>query len=277
MARDDGSTDDTLAILKRWSKRSPLGVSCGANVGAKASFFELLYRADDFDIVAFADQDDIWYRDKLSRAVGALAALPPAEPAMYCSRARVVDENLVIRGLTQHWPRIPCFANALVENIAMGCTTALNRAAWHLLTGAPAPTRALMHDWWCYLVVSAFGQVIFDPVPSLYYRQHADNAVGFRVNRFKRLADKFNRFLRVNSLEMLFEQATDFHARYGQRLPSDRRVQLEEFLSFRQSQWQPRALTSQAFRRQHWIDDVFLRSRLTLPALKRSGMRGAGV
>jgi glycosyltransferase involved in cell wall biosynthesis len=269
MARDDGSTDGTLAILERWSPRIPLRVTCGANLGAKASFFELLYGAADFDIVAFADQDDVWDRDKLSRAVGALAAFPPQRPAMYCSRARVADQNLVTLGLTQAWPRSPCFANALVENIAMGCTTALNRAAWQLLTGAPPPAHALMHDWWCYLVVSAFGEVVFDPVPSMCYRQHGDNVVGFQVSRLKALADKFKRFLRVNSLDLLFEQAADFHARYAQRLPSERRGQLEEFLSFRRSQWQPNALTSAAFRRQHWVDDMFLRLRVTLPGLKR--------
>lgn len=35
-----------------------------------------------------------------------------------------------------------------------------------------------MHDWWCALVLGALGETIFDPEPSLYYRQHSGNAVG---------------------------------------------------------------------------------------------------
>ena len=155
-ARDDGSTDTTIALLDQWASRIPLVVTRGTHIGATASFFELLChsreRDNENEIVAFADQDDVWDGDKLTRAVRALRELPPERPALYCSRAGIVDENLRPLGLTRDFRRPPSFENALVENIAMGCTMALNQAAVRLLTSVPPPARARMHDWWCYLV-----------------------------------------------------------------------------------------------------------------------------
>ncbi|MDR9769430.1 hypothetical protein [Acetomicrobium sp.] len=42
------------------------------------------------------------------------------------------------------------------------------------------PTVTGMHDWWIYLVISAFGKVIYDPVPKILYRQHSSNVIGHK-------------------------------------------------------------------------------------------------
>jgi hypothetical protein len=63
----------------------------------------------------------------------------------------------------------------------------LNRAAADLVLASARPVGGL-HDWWCYLVVSAAGgRVIADPKPALLYRQHGANAVGAPSNRWRRL------------------------------------------------------------------------------------------
>jgi len=37
----------------------------------------------------------------------------------------------------------------------------------------------IVHDWFLYIAVSGCGGVvIYDPVPSLRYRQHTDNLIG---------------------------------------------------------------------------------------------------
>ena len=124
--RDDGSTDETVAILQRWMKRIRLTLTVGSPVGVTASFLELLKNSGDCDITMFADQDDVWHGNKVALAVHALARMPHDKAAMYCTRARVVDQDLSPLGLTPDWPRPPSFENALVENIAIGCTIALN-------------------------------------------------------------------------------------------------------------------------------------------------------
>ncbi len=269
-ARDDGSADATRAILDRWAKIIPLTLTCGPHLGAKASFLELLYaHGADSEMTAFADQDDVWHRDKISRAVGALAALPPEEPVLYCSRAQIVDANLRVLGLTRDCPRPPSFANALVENCAMGCTTVLNEAAVRLLTGAPPPAHACMHDWWCYLVVAAFGTVIFDPRPSLCYRQHALNSIGAQARASERLLNKIAHLIRSYSVDPLFDQALDLQNRYAAGMRPHVRRQLEDFLVFSSTQFEPGALLSTAFHRQNRLDDFVLRLLFALPPIRR--------
>ncbi len=56
-----------------------------------------------------------------------------------------------------------------------------NREAAELLASW-TPQFAPMHDWWTYLVISATGKVIYDPLPTLLYRQHGANARGIMQN-----------------------------------------------------------------------------------------------
>jgi hypothetical protein len=46
----------------------------------------------------------------------------------------------------------------------------------------------IYHDWWAYIVVTGCGgQVFFDPVPTLRYRQHDSNQVGMDTGWSARL------------------------------------------------------------------------------------------
>ena len=67
--RDDGSGDDTVAILRDFAAAQPAGRveqldAPAGRVGSAASFLALLRHAVPMlgpdDIVAFADQDDVW-------------------------------------------------------------------------------------------------------------------------------------------------------------------------------------------------------------------------
>ena len=195
LVRDDGSTDATPRILEEEAMLGRLRVLQGGNnMGAALSFLELLGNAvsGDAGYFAFCDQDDVWEPGKLAAAIARLDEVDLGCPAIYCSRAEVVDEDLKFVGYSGSPSRIG-FGNALVENIVIGCTAVLNRAAANLICRA-FPRRVIMHDWWFYLVISAFGVVIFDDYVSLKYRQHGRNAIGAGTERFDRLSKGWNRF-----------------------------------------------------------------------------------
>ena len=41
----------------------------------------------------------------------------------------------------------------------------------------------ISHDWWCYLIISASGgDIIFDPLKLVKYRQHEKNLIGGNRN-----------------------------------------------------------------------------------------------
>lgn len=185
--RDDGSTDATRQIMAAFmaevgaDRCTRLDDPAGW-LGVQGSYLALLRAVlpslDEHDVVAFADQDDVWLPEKLERAMAALQAVPAEVPALACARQKLVDAALAPLGESPAITRPIGFASALAQNIATGCTIHVNRAAAQLIAASrpPAPT---LHDWWSYLVVAASGgEVVVDCAPQVLYRQHGRNAVG---------------------------------------------------------------------------------------------------
>ena len=182
--RDDFSTDQTQSLLRRFAETSGKGRCLGAgndgHIGVTHSFLGLLRAAvrDEPDAVAFADQDDVWLPDKIARGVAMLAAVPAGTPALYCARQILVDERLARIAESAPLRRSPCFAAALTQNVATGCTVLMNNAAANLVARSRAPA-ATLHDWWSYLVVAAAGGVLLaDSTPVVLYRQHPGSLIG---------------------------------------------------------------------------------------------------
>lgn len=281
--RDDGSIDATPLILRRWADQAGnlrLLPGSSGRLGVNASYHTLLrraagegasdtYRAADF--LAFSDQDDVWLPGKLERAVGTLQALgEPAEvPALYCSAAIVTDRDLNPSGETPHWPHPPSLANALVENVALGCTVVLNRAAVQLLARDWPAQAVIAHDWWCYLAVAACGGVmVFDPEPGLHYRQHGKNAIGQAGSRLGQWSRRLSRLRHGAALPPVFAQAQGMLMSFDDRLSGEARAVLMQFLRAREGLG-PRLMAALApvARRQRWADDLLFRLMLLGGAL----------
>jgi glycosyltransferase involved in cell wall biosynthesis len=189
---DDGSTDETLSILSR--KRFKLGkadvvIRDGPRRGFVRNFLSLACDCSiSSDYFAYADQDDIWEPDKLSRAITWLDTMPPAHPAMYCSRSQLIDDDDRPCGFSPLFRRKPSFRNALVQSIAGGNTIVFNKAARQLLVDCGSDVDVPLHDWWTYLLITAAGgSVHYDPRPSVRYRGHSSNVVGTNVGWRSRL------------------------------------------------------------------------------------------
>ncbi len=198
LVRDDGSRDGTCAILEEYAARYPQRISWyqGENVGVIGSFFELMRRSEDgADYYAFADQDDYWLKDKLRAGVESLNRSEVGKmPVLYCCKPRLVDEELqrlqsrIVRPAMR-----PSFANALVENIVIGCTAVMDHMLREIVC-KELPEYTVMHDWWLYLTASCFGRVIYDETPHILYRQHGGNQVGFNVSRWAEFMERMQRF-----------------------------------------------------------------------------------
>lgn len=182
VASDDGSRDDTRAILEGFAAAEGAGrvaIRDGPRAGFAANYLAL---AGDPGIraayYAFADQDDVWLPHRLARGVARLAALPPDRPALYGTRTVLIDAEGREIGRSPRFRAPPAFPNALVQSIAGGNTMLFNAAAKALFE-AVRPEAVIAHDWWAYLLVAgAGGTVIYDPEPSVAYRQHGGNMIG---------------------------------------------------------------------------------------------------
>lgn len=181
---DDGSTDNTLALVAEFATRinKPLTVLQGPRQKSSTrNFCHLIQNApaaEASDLYAFCDQDDVWLDNKLERAVEWHAQDQSHAVRLYCSRTQFVDEQLKPIGLSPGIQRPPSFGNALVQNIASGNTMVMSHALLMAQKQVLA-AHSVWHDWTTYLVATALGGLVkFDDKPSLLYRQHSSNVIG---------------------------------------------------------------------------------------------------
>jgi glycosyltransferase involved in cell wall biosynthesis len=181
LVSDDGSTDETVEIIQDFAKGVPQRVTVvqGLGLGYCRNFLSMLLRDDiDGEFFAYSDQDDIWFGEKLAKAVAWLATIPRDIPAVYFTRTMLIKDTGEFLGFSPLFSRAPSFQNALVQNIGGGNTMVFNRAARAALAATP-DVALISHDWWTYQIVTGTGGVAhYDPWPSLKYRQHEENLVG---------------------------------------------------------------------------------------------------
>ncbi|MEO6396598.1 MAG: glycosyltransferase family 2 protein [Devosia sp.] len=191
---DDGSQDGTSTYLAayraRWTRGRAVLTKGPGQLNPAANFRHLILGAyPEADFVAYSDQDDVWFPEKLEIATGHLAGAEG--PALFCSRTALIDVDGKEIGMSALQARPPAFRNALVQSIAGGNTMVMNSAALRLMQEACRRTSFASHDWWTYQVVAgAGGKVIYSSNPTVFYRQHDENAVGANLGwraRFVRL------------------------------------------------------------------------------------------
>jgi len=235
LVRDDGSTDDTTNVLQESSTLPNVKIFHGQHIGAVRSFFKLLeLSSSQAAYFAFCDQDDIWKKDKISHAIEMLSTQRNHRPLLYCGRLKIVDEHLYFRGLSKIPSREPSFKNAIVENVADGCTAVFNAHVRDLIIRS-IPHSALMHDWWLYLVVSAFGNIVYDEEPKILYRQHSDNLIGNPLGFKDIWAARIQRFKKNRNLQLIHKQAEEFDRIYGSYLDNNVKRTIHDFINRRRS------------------------------------------
>lgn len=180
---DDGSKDRTHSILEAYQSGLQPGrvtITSGPRKGFAANFLSLACKSNvSADYYAYADQDDIWQPNKISRALQWLSTISPETPALYCGRTELVDARGQHLGYSKAWTRPAGFRNALTQNIGGGNTMVFNHAGRKLLLDAGQDLDVVAHDWWTYLAITgAGGEVFFDAEPTLKYRQHQNNLIG---------------------------------------------------------------------------------------------------
>jgi glycosyltransferase involved in cell wall biosynthesis len=237
LARDDGSTDSTVHKLEAFKKLYPdqIEILKGDNRGVIRSFFELIEKSGpEFSYYAFCDQDDVWKPDKLAKATKRLQECEKDQPLMYSSTTQMVDEHLNPIKVWPEPPRKPLSVyNALIENVCVGCTVVINSETLEMVKNNMPRNinKIIMHDWWIYLCVSSFGEVVFDPEPSILYRQHQSNVLGGASDGWlSKWRKRLNRFINGKNHFILSKQAHEFVDTFDSRLSQKHYQDISDFL-----------------------------------------------
>ena len=185
--RDDGSSDDTVRVVREAASADPRIVllhAGGPALGVVGAFGWLLDRVPaDARYVMFADQDDVWLPGKIERMLAAMTKAEAAAPGpvLVHSDLVVVDESLnEVHGSFWQYagidPEPVTLRRLLVQNVVTGAAAMVN-AALRARAGT-MPSQAVFHDWWYACVAAAYGRIEAIREPTVLYRQHGGNAVG---------------------------------------------------------------------------------------------------
>jgi len=229
IVRDDGSKDGSPDIIKKYCREyAPKIIQLKdrlGNAGACQSFNLLISYAlekSTSDFFMFADQDDVWDKDKIQLSLLKMKELEEGDkglPALVHTDLWVCDEklNLICSSFWRYQKLRPWkkgFNNYLVQNNVTGCTMLVNRSL--LEKAYPISQQAVMHDWWLALVASAFGKVAYIDKPLIKYRQHSGNNIGAKKYSPKYLLNSFlkmERLLQITKRKV--NQGKGFVQAYG--------------------------------------------------------------
>lgn len=211
IVRDDGSTDDTLKLLKELIQEYPdkiILLSNKQNLGVIKSF-ETLLKESSAEYIMFCDHDDVWLEDKIEVTLLKMKEIEQRQqelPVLVFTDLTVVDSTLNVIHKS-FWkfsklnPRfLSCFNYLGVCNGITGCTVMINKKAKEV--SLPFSKDARMHDWWIGLNVSKFGKIGFVDKSTILYRQHNLNQIG--ATEIKGTLNYI--FSRIQNVRTVFEE-----------------------------------------------------------------------
>ncbi|NNE99095.1 MAG: glycosyltransferase family 2 protein [Pyrinomonadaceae bacterium] len=256
LVRDDGSSDQTLALLEGFARKDSRVVvlkTDGHNLGAIQNFSALLGLAEA-DWVMLSDADDVWLPEKIEKTVDKMREIEagngPATPMLVHTDLSIVDSKLNLRAKSfwSHAGLNPFrgrkINRLLIQNNVTGCTVLLNRAL--VEKARPVHRDALMHDHWIALVASAFGEIGVVDESTILYRRHSKNVTSdiatpykgrYIVRRIGKLSvSTLNKVSEESrrSYESMRKQATAFLATYHNELTTQDIEMLQDFLNLQQ-------------------------------------------
>lgn len=196
--RDDGSTDDTLEIIRSFQSNYPNNIKTikGDNIGIHKSFAELMaHNITNTDFVAFSDQDDVWDSDKL---ISAISQMIKEKSDFYSSASRLVDTKLNYLGettankkLQDHYMNT---VSSLLSPGTQGCTIVVTYDFFDFLKAKGIPDY-YGHDTWITVVAYYLNKCIYDDKPHMSYRQHNKSWTGNRKDKIRQLRREFHFFI----------------------------------------------------------------------------------
>ena len=184
----DLSDDSTFSTMKKIAENEnrvnilPYGKKFGS---AGKNFFRLIQEVDtsDFDIIAFSDQDDIWFENKLANA---WSKLNLNICNVYSSNVISFWENGRRKIVKKSFPQKKF--DYFFESAGPGCTFVFSSETYEnikvfICKNYESLKEVSQHDWLIYAYCRHKNFIWFiDEMPQMLYRQHSQNEFGANNN-----------------------------------------------------------------------------------------------
>ena len=209
---DDLSTDKTIEYLQDIYKdfKNIVYLPSGSKFGgAGKNFFRLIRDVDfsSFDFISFVDQDDIWYEDKLIRAI---KTIEDKQLDAYSSNVLAFWEDG--KEMIINKSSLQARYDYLFEAAGPGCTYVLKKDLAISLQNFICENweevnKVELHDWFIYAFARENNyKWHIDEKPSMRYRQHTSNQVGANDGlkaKLKRLKKVFSSWYREEIIKII--------------------------------------------------------------------------
>lgn len=180
---DDASSDESWAILQAYQAKDPrlTILQQSANQGYIATF-EKGIRAATGDLIALADQDDIWVPNKISKLFDALgqASLVYSDSELIDARGEKMGQKM----------------SQIKKQIAYDSPLMYTFGAWapghsmlfkrDILDTALPFSNYVTHDYLLGFAATCHEGIHYLPIPLVQYRQHETNAIGADLKKSKK-------------------------------------------------------------------------------------------
>ncbi|GIM56333.1 hypothetical protein CAPN006_07270 [Capnocytophaga canimorsus] len=188
---DDGSTDNTIDIIKRFQALDSRiifiedGIRCG---GAGTNFLHLL-KHSKADYTIFCDQDDIWLENKLE-VMHKRIHLEKEPCAVFVGGYLYSDKKGIMGTIPS--PLLKEFKDLFfIAGGLQGCSLMFNKRLRELVVDYDG--YMVMHDFLLTIAAITFGKLVYINKELMLYRQGHEAKVTSNVERgfIKRIANRF--------------------------------------------------------------------------------------
>lgn len=205
--RDDGSTDNTLQVLKKYSNFDNIIVITDnlGNLGCNGNYFELLSHVHA-KYYMFCNADDYWFSDKIEislKKIKQLELIKPNTPIVVHSDLSIGDKNLNIIA-NSYWEvvntdpeRYKTLGLIGVSNVLAGATMLFNKFVINNVF--PVHKDAPFFDHWFALKIVNNGHIESIHHPTMIYRQIGTNLAAVQIGKTNKLIYKLRNLKSVFS------------------------------------------------------------------------------
>lgn len=184
--RDDGSTDNTVSIVKEYVSNYPnlitlLNDELG-NLGSGRSFMHIL-SVVDADYYMFCDQDDVWLPNKIQDTVNVMCQLSMKYVNMpvcvftdlyLCDDKLNIIQDFLVKYLGREPDRINInsfYRTFVFHSPVFGCTMMINQIAKRM----SLPFDFVWHDTWISMICKKKGIMSYIDKSTILYRRTGNN------------------------------------------------------------------------------------------------------
>jgi len=223
IAHDDGSSDDTLRILKDFSTSEPRLriVEDGLRFGSAQGNFLHLLKFSTSPYCIFCDDDDIWLENKLQVLYEAIVCRDNELPqAVWCNSyvydpvASEIGGQASLAIMSDL--RDTLFCNAGVQ----GCAILFNGPLRDICLRTP--TEVAMHDHLLTLAAMTFGEMTYVPKRLMLYRRYEGTVTGPTDRSLQERARHFFKKGKTVIDARHFRAVKSFYEVNRERIPADK-------------------------------------------------------